>query len=60
MLAILAAIAFGFAAIFAFVGNIVGLNIIIGVIAIGLVLLALHQAGVWTYTPVRTRGPRQP
>lgn len=54
MLAILAAIAFAFAAIFCFIGF-VGLSTVIAIIAIGLVLLSLHQAGFWaSYTPWRT------
>lgn len=59
MLAIAAAIAFAFAAIFCFLVGGVGLSTVIGIIAIGLILLALHQAGLWTAVPWRGR-VRQP
>lgn len=47
MLAVLAAIAFAIAAVLCFVPAAVSLTVIIGIIAIGLALLAIHTFRPW-------------
>ena len=54
MFAFLAALAFAIAALIAF-SSLSGLSVI-GLIAVGLVFLALHVAGVWSSVPWGHRG----